>query len=55
MDLFLAKRFATFVATLFGTTVITVLTLEVLPGDPRHDRTRMLLDAVLPLPETGWR
>ena len=34
MNLFLAKRFATFVATLFGTTVITFLALEILPGDP---------------------
>ena len=34
MSLFLAKRFATFVATLVGTTVITFLALEILPGDP---------------------
>ena len=34
MTLFLAKRFATFVATLAGTTVITFLALEILPGDP---------------------
>ena len=34
MSLFLAKRLATFVATLFGTTVITFLALEILPGDP---------------------
>lgn len=34
MSLFLAKRFATFVATLIGTTVITFLALEILPGDP---------------------
>ena len=34
MSLFLAKRFATFVATLAGTTIITFLALEVLPGDP---------------------
>ena len=34
MSLFLAKRFATFVATLFGATVITFLALEILPGDP---------------------
>ena len=34
MSLFLAKRFATFVATLAGTTVITFLALEILPGDP---------------------
>ena len=34
MSRFLAKRFATFVATLLGTTVITFLALEILPGDP---------------------
>ena len=34
MSPFLAKRVATFVATLFGTTVITFLALEILPGDP---------------------
>ena len=34
MSLFLAKRFATFVATLVGTTIITFLALEILPGDP---------------------
>ena len=34
MSLFLAKRFATFFATLVGTTVITFLALEILPGDP---------------------
>ena len=34
MSLFVAKRFATFVATLAGTTVITFLALEILPGDP---------------------
>ena len=34
MSLFLAKRFVTFVATLAGTTVITFLALEILPGDP---------------------
>ena len=34
MSLFLAKRLATFLATLAGTTVITFLALEVLPGDP---------------------
>ena len=34
MGLFLAKRFATFLATLAGTTVITFLALEILPGDP---------------------
>ena len=34
MSLFLAKRFATFVATLAGTTIITFLALEILPGDP---------------------
>ena len=34
MSLFLVKRFATFVATLAGTTIITFLALEILPGDP---------------------
>ena len=34
MSLFLAKRFATFLATLAGTTIITFLALEILPGDP---------------------
>ena len=34
MSLFLAKRFATFIATLVGATIITFLALEVLPGDP---------------------
>ena len=34
MSLFLAKRFSTFVATLIGTTIITFLALEILPGDP---------------------
>ena len=34
MSLFLAKRFATFVGTLAGTTIITFLALEILPGDP---------------------
>ena len=34
MSLFLAKRFATFIATLAGATIITFLALEVLPGDP---------------------
>ena len=34
MSLFLAKRLATFVATLAGTTIITFLALEILPGDP---------------------
>ena len=34
MSLFLAKRLATFVATLIGTTIITFLALEILPGDP---------------------
>jgi peptide/nickel transport system permease protein len=34
MSVFLAKRFLTFVATLFGATVLTFLALEVLPGDP---------------------
>ena len=34
MSLFLAKRFLTFVATLFGATIVTFLALEILPGDP---------------------
>ena len=34
MSLFFAKRLATFIATLFGTTIITFLALEILPGDP---------------------
>ena len=34
MSVFLAKRFATFIATLFGATVLTFLALEILPGDP---------------------
>ena len=34
MSVFLAKRFLTFVATLFGATVLTFLALEILPGDP---------------------
>ena len=34
MSLFLVKRLATFIATLAGTTVITFLALEILPGDP---------------------
>ena len=34
MSLFLAKRLVTFIATLAGTTIITFLALEILPGDP---------------------
>jgi len=34
MSVFLAKRFVTFIATLFGATVLTFLALEILPGDP---------------------
>ena len=34
MSLFLAKRFLTFLVTLFGATILTFLALEVLPGDP---------------------
>ena len=34
MSLFLAKRFLTFLATLFGATILTFFALEVLPGDP---------------------
>ena len=31
MSLFLIKRFITFVATLFGATILTFLALEILP------------------------
>lgn len=34
MSLFLLKRFATFLATLLGTSLVVFLVLEVLPGDP---------------------
>ena len=34
MKLFLIKRLATFIATLFAATLLTFLVLEVLPGDP---------------------
>ncbi len=34
MSIFLAKRFLTFIATLFGATVVVFLVLEILPGDP---------------------
>lgn len=34
MSIFLAKRLLTFVATLWGTSVIVFVVLEVLPGDP---------------------
>ncbi|WP_119418661.1 ABC transporter permease [Desertibaculum subflavum] len=34
MNLFLLKRFATFIATLIGTSLVVFLVLEVLPGDP---------------------
>ncbi len=34
MGLFLVKRFATFLATLIGATILTFLALEILPGDP---------------------
>jgi peptide/nickel transport system permease protein len=34
MSLFLVKRFLTFIATLFGATIVTFLALEILPGDP---------------------
>jgi len=34
MSVFLLKRFLTFVATLFGASVVVFLVLEILPGDP---------------------
>ncbi len=34
MSIFLAKRFATFILTLLGTSAVVFLALEVLPGDP---------------------
>ena len=34
MSVFLAKRFATFIATLFGASLVVFLALEILPGDP---------------------
>ncbi len=34
MSVFLAKRFATFLLTMLGTSVVVFLVLEVLPGDP---------------------
>ncbi len=34
MSVFLAKRFATLVATLFGATILVFAALEILPGDP---------------------
>ncbi len=34
MSVFLAKRFATFVATLLGASIVVFLVLEILPGDP---------------------
>ncbi|MDP7426582.1 MAG: ABC transporter permease [Alphaproteobacteria bacterium] len=34
MSVFLAKRFVTFVATLFGASLVVFLALEILPGDP---------------------
>ena len=34
MKLFLIKRLATFIATLFAATLLTFLVLEILPGDP---------------------
>ena len=36
MSVFLAKRFAIFVATLFGASVVIFLALEILPGDPAY-------------------
>jgi peptide/nickel transport system permease protein len=34
MSVFLAKRFATFVTTLLGASIVVFLVLEILPGDP---------------------
>jgi len=34
MSVFLAKRFATFIATLLGASIVVFLVLEILPGDP---------------------
>lgn len=34
MSVFLAKRFVTFVSTLFGASLVVFLALEILPGDP---------------------
>ena len=36
MILFIAKRFTTFIATLFGASVVVFLMLEILPGDPAY-------------------
>lgn len=36
MSVFLAKRFAVFVATLLGASVVVFLALEILPGDPAY-------------------
>lgn len=36
MILFVAKRFITFIATLFGASVVVFLMLEILPGDPAY-------------------
>ena len=34
MSVFLAKRLSTFIATLFGASILVFLALEILPGDP---------------------
>ncbi len=34
MSIFLAKRFATFIATLLGASIVVFVILEILPGDP---------------------
>ena len=36
MSLFITKRFATFIATLFGASVVVFFMLEILPGDPAY-------------------
>ena len=36
MSVFIAKRFATFIVTLFGASVVVFLALEILPGDPAY-------------------
>ena len=36
MSVFIAKRFVTFIATLFGASVVVFLALEILPGDPAY-------------------
>ena len=36
MSVFIAKRFVTFIATLFGASVVVFIALEILPGDPAY-------------------